>query len=147
MNGDGGRGSLGDQLSRIVRRWIAEGWQSGDPGVVDALHAPDFVDHDPGGRPPDNAGFKRGIADLYAAFPDLRARVEDLVVDETNATVAVRWSAAGTHTGPYLGAAPTGRRISFKGIEIVRIRDGRIVERWGEWDGIDLLAQLGRPHP
>jgi len=31
-----------------------------------------------------------------------------------------------------------------RGIEIVRIREGRIVERWGEWDGIDLLVQLGR---
>ncbi len=37
-----------------------------------------------------------------------------------------------------------GRTVRFKGIEIIRIRDGLIVERWGEWDGIDLLEQLGR---
>ncbi len=57
------------------------------------------------------------------------------------------WTAIGTHTGPYLGAAPTGRRIVFKGIEIVRVRDGLITERWGEWDGLDLLAQLGPAAP
>jgi steroid delta-isomerase-like uncharacterized protein len=134
-------------LATLARRWLEQGWQSGDPAVVDALHAPDFVDHDPGGRTPDNAGFKLGIAALYAAFPDLQARVEDLVVDEGRATVAVRWSASGTHTGPYLGAAPTGRRVAFKGIEILRVRDGRIAERWGEWDGIELLGQLGRIAP
>jgi steroid delta-isomerase-like uncharacterized protein len=136
-----------EELTRIVRQWIEQGWQHGDPSVVDQLHAPDFVDHDPGGRSPDNQGFKEGIVALYQAFPDLRARIEDLVVDVAAGTVAVRWSATGTHTHPYLGAPPTGRRTSFKGIEIVRIRDGRITERWGEWDGIDLLVQLGRIGP
>lgn len=131
-------------LRAIVRAWIEEGWRRGDPGVVDRLHAPDFTDHDPGDRTPDNAGFKAGIARLFAAFPDLAAEVQDLVVDAAAGTVAVRWSAAGTHLGTYLGAAPTGRSVRFKGIEIVRIRGGRITERWGEWDGIDLLAQLGR---
>jgi hypothetical protein len=35
----------------------------------------------------------------------------------------------------------------FKGIEIVRVRDGLITERWGEWDGLDLIAQLGPAAP
>jgi steroid delta-isomerase-like uncharacterized protein len=133
-----------DDLTRIVRRWIEQGWQDGDPSVVDELHSADFVDHDPGGRSADNRGFKEGIVNLYRAFPDLRAHVEDVVVDVKTGTVAVRWSASGTHTRPYLGAPPTGRRTNFKGIEIVRIKEGRIRERWGEWDGIDLLMQLGR---
>lgn len=136
-----------DDLSRLVRRWIEQGWQSGDPRVVEEMHDPDFIDHDPGGRAPDNTGFKQGIADLFMAFPDLRARLEDLVVDEANNKVAVRWSAVGTHTGRYLGAAPTGKQVTFKGIEILRIRNGLITERWGEWDGIDLLEQLGRLAP
>jgi steroid delta-isomerase-like uncharacterized protein len=133
-----------EELKCIVRQWIEQGWQNGDPSVVDRLHASDFVDHDPGGRSPDNQGFKEGIASLFHAFPDLRAQVEDLVVDIATGTVAVRWSATGTHIHPYLGAPPTGKRTAFKGIEIVRIQDGRIRERWGEWDGIDLLIQLGR---
>jgi len=133
-----------EDLRAIVRAWIEEGWRHGDTGVVDRLHAPDFADHDPGDRAPDNAGFKEGIARLFAAFPDLAAEVRDLVVDAAAGTVAVRWSAMGTHLGAYLGAAPTGRVVRFKGIEILRIRGGRITERWGEWDGIDLLSQLGR---
>ena len=134
-------------LQEIARRWIEEGWRRGNTAVVDELHAPDFVDRDSAGRPSDNAGFKQGIVRLYEAFPDLEAEVRDLVVDEPSGTVAVRWAAAGTHRGAYLGAPATGRRVSFKGIEIIRIRDGRIVERWGEWDGMDLLAQLGRWKP
>ena len=134
-------------LKRIANTWIEKGWQQGDSGVVDELHAPDFVDHDPGGRSSDNEGFKLGIERLFAAFPDLQAEVEDLVVDADTDSVAVRWSATGTHRGPYLGAEPSGCTVVFKGIEIIRIRDGLITERWGEWDGIDLLEQLGRVRP
>ncbi len=132
------------EMEQVARRWIEEGWQRGNAGVVDTLHATDFVDHDPGGRAADNDGFKLGIERLYAAFPDLVAEVRDLAVDTESGTVAVRWSAVGTHRAPYLGAEPRGRSVYFKGIEIIRIRDGRITERWGEWDGIDLLEQLGR---
>jgi steroid delta-isomerase-like uncharacterized protein len=132
-----------EALRATVIRWIEEGWRQGRGEVVDRLHAPGFVDRDPGGRPPDAEGFKRGIRDLYAAFPDFSARVEDVVVDAASRTAAVRWTAAGTHRGPYLGAAPTGRRIAFKGIEVLRFdAQGRIAERWGEWDGLELLAQL-----
>jgi steroid delta-isomerase-like uncharacterized protein len=132
-----------EAMRDLVRRWIEQGWQRGDPAVVDALHAPDFVDHDPAGRSPGNDGFKQGISELYRAFPDLSARIDDLVVDEASSSVAVRWSAVGTHQGAYLGAPPSGRRVRFTGIEIVRLRDGRIAERWGQWDGMDLLKQLG----
>lgn len=132
------------QLKAIVRRWIEVGWQNGDPSIVDELHAPYFLDHDAAGRSPDNQGFKEGIISLCRAFPDLKAEVADMVVDAGSGIVCVRWKALGTHRGHYLGAVPTGKHITFKGIEIVRIQNGRITERWGEWDGIDLLLQLGK---
>jgi steroid delta-isomerase-like uncharacterized protein len=131
-----------EEYASLVQRWIEDGWTEHDAAVVDRLHAPGFVDHDPGGRSSDNEGFRQGIASLCAAFPDLVARVEDLVIDERSGRVAVRWSADGTHMGSYLGVTPAGKTIHFKGIEIVTVKDGRIVERWGEWDGLDLLAQL-----
>lgn len=145
-----------DALAALARRWVEEGWRRDDVlpdgHIVDALHAPDFIDHDSGGRSPDNAGFRGGIVKLLAAFPDLRAEARDVVVEAGCAgasgtctgTVAVRWAAVGTQVGPYLGAAPAHRMITFKGIEVIRVEDGRITERWGEWDGLDLLAQLGR---
>ena len=42
-----------------------------------------------------------------------------------------------------MGVLPTGERVTFEGIEILLIEDGLIVERWGEWDGISVLKQLG----
>jgi steroid delta-isomerase-like uncharacterized protein len=133
------------QLEEIAHRWIVEGWQQGRVDMVDELHSPDFVDHDAAGRAPGREGFKQGITDLYGGFPDLFTVIEDLVVDPDRGSVAIRWTANGTHQGTFMGLPPTGNRVSFKGIEIIRLYEGRIVERWGEWDGIDLLQQLAQP--
>ncbi len=66
----------------------------------------------------------------------------DLVIDPAAGKVAIRWTATGSHSAPFLGVSATGKQITFHGIEIIRIVHNRIVERWGEWDGIGLLEQL-----
>lgn len=132
-----------EELKAIARRWIEEGWQKGNAAMVDELHASHFVDHDSAGRTSDREGFKEGIIQLYAAFPDFHAVIEDLVVDAAAMKVAVRWEANGTHQGTFMGIPPTGKSIAFQGIEIIHLEDERIVERWGEWNGIELLEQLG----
>ena len=75
------------------------------------------------------------------------AGVDGIVIDETAGEVAIGWSATGTHACRFLGAAPTGRSITFRGIEIITIEDSRIVERWGEWDGVDLTDRLRQENP
>jgi steroid delta-isomerase-like uncharacterized protein len=132
-----------ERLRDIARRWIEEGWQRGNPAVVDELHAVSFVDRSSGDRASGREGFREGIAQLYAAFFDFYAVIEDLIIDTAAGKVAVLWTATGTHTGPFMGLEPTGKRIHFEGIEVIRIEGDRIVERWGEWDGIGLLRQLG----
>lgn len=133
-----------EQLARIARRWVEAGWQRGDTGAVYALYAPDFVDLGAvEGRAASREGNIAGIAQLYAAFPDFFAIIDDLVLDADAGKVAVRWSATGTHRGEFLGIAPTGKRITFRGIETLRVEDGLIAERAGEWDGLAILEQLG----
>jgi steroid delta-isomerase-like uncharacterized protein len=130
------------EIYTIARRWIECGWKKGQSEVVDELHAPNFIDHNPAGRASDNHGFKEGIVQLYAAFPDFSARIEDILIDGVQSKAAVRWTATGTHCGAFMGCEPTGRVIQFKCIEIIRIDNGRIAERWGEWNPIELLEQL-----
>lgn len=122
---------------------MKEVWQERNVEAVNRLHAPDFTDRSSAGRTPDNEGFTRGLLELFHAFPDFLAKTEDIVVDDTNGKIALRWTAVGTHHGNFMGVPPTGKRITFRGIEILRIKDGRIVERWGEWDGFNLMEQLG----
>jgi steroid delta-isomerase-like uncharacterized protein len=134
-------------LERIARRWIEEVWRPGPRATFDELHAPDFRDRSPAGRGDGRDDFRRMLAEFYRAFPDFRAEVEDLVVDEARGEVAIRWRARATHRGSYLGVPTKGRALDFAGIEVIRVAGGRVAERWGEWDGMGLLAQLGLWEP
>ena len=97
-------------------------WQGGDLQDFDAVHAEQFVDHSAAGRSPDRAGFRRGIQELYVSFPEFRATVDFVTVDEMLALATIRWSAVSAST-------------RFAGIEIIRCRAEQVVERWGEWSG------------
>jgi hypothetical protein len=67
-----------------------------------------------------------------------------VIVDTDTQTVAIRWTATGTHSGPMAGVQPTGERLAFRGIEIIRVTDRRIAERWGESDAPAVVARLAR---
>lgn len=123
-----------DRLAGVVTRWISLWCAPVDWALFDELHADDFTDGSPADRPATKEGFARGLADLVRVFPDLRTTVEDLVIDEESRRVAVRWSGRGTATETFLGHEPSGEPTELTGIEIVEIRDGRIVRRWGEWE-------------
>jgi predicted ester cyclase len=118
-------------------------WQgAGLAGFMD-LHDPGFIDHSSAGRPTDRDGFRAGIEGLYRAFPDFDATIEAMVVDDIRAQVAIRWSAIGHMRGAFLEMPPSGRRIAFCGIEIIAVRDGRVIERWGAWDEAATREQIG----
>jgi predicted ester cyclase len=128
-------------LEVLARRWMAF-WQGGSLAGFEELHDPGFVDRAAAGRAGDRSGFKAGIEALYLSFPDFHAETERLVVDPTRGMVAIAWRARGRHVRAFLGRAATGAVVAFRGIEIIRISEGRIVERWGEWDGLSILDQL-----
>ena len=131
--------SLQDLVEKYVRTWDARS----EPSLVDEIMAPDVVDHQPVGPPDGVAGVKRDIAVYHAAFPDLALTCEDYVIGEDR--VAVRWSATGTHEGEGLGLPPTHRQVRLQGIDILRIAHGRVTERWGQFNGLDMMQQLTAP--
>jgi steroid delta-isomerase-like uncharacterized protein len=132
-----------DELARAAERWVEVLWVRGQADAVDELHTPDFVDRSPAERPPTNEGFALGVREIYAAFPDFETRIEDLIIDTERARVGIVWTATGTHRGAFVGYPPTGQVVRFRGIEVLRVApDGRVFERWGEWEGVDVLEQL-----
>ncbi|MEZ0065029.1 steroid delta-isomerase-like uncharacterized protein [Streptacidiphilus sp. MAP12-20] len=114
----------------------------GDLGAVDDFLAEDFVNHDPPfGGSADREGMRRAGALFRAACPDWHSE-PDLLVGEGDLVVE-HFTGTGTHRGDLLGVAPTGRALTLPGINIFRLRDGLIVERWGRVDELGLLRQLG----
>jgi predicted ester cyclase len=63
------------------------------------------------------------------------------VADDDN--IAIAYTITGTHQGDFMGIAPTGRKISARGVQIGRFENGKLVERWGSSDQLGILQQLG----
>jgi len=78
---------------------------------------------------------------MVAGFPDYQTVIDELIAEGDK--VVARITMAGTNTGTFMGIPPTGKFISFTGLYIARIANGKIVEHWGEEDGVSLLGQLG----
>jgi len=111
-------------------------------GLADQIYAANVVDRNPApGQGPGRDGIKQLIALYHAVFPDLHVTNEEIIVSGDRAVL--RWSAVGTHEGDQLGVPPTHRQIRLAGIDILRIADGRIVERWGEANGLKMMQQMG----
>lgn len=133
------------QLEARARRLAEEVMNQGDLAVAEELVAADYVHHVPGPGPapaPGIAGLTHGLAIMRSAFPDFHVIVEDAITQGDR--VMVRLTAHGTHQGPFLSTAPTGRKVTFEMIDINRVApDGKFVEHWSSVDLYGLLRQLG----
>ena len=127
----------------LVRRFYEQVWNQGKVDVTADVFAEGYVRHDlrPTQALPGPEGQAKIARDFRAAFPDLRMIV-DLVVAEGD-LVAARWTTEGTNTGAWGGRPPTGKRARFSGVNIFRLRDGRVVELWNHRDDLGLAQQLG----
>ncbi|HXD10228.1 MAG TPA: ester cyclase [Anaerolineales bacterium] len=93
------------------------------------------------GIPTGIEGAKAAHRIMLTGFPDYQTVIDDLFAEGDK--VAARITMSGTNTGSFMGIPPTGKYVSFTGIYIARIANGKIVEHWGEEDGVSLLQQLG----
>lgn len=127
----------------VVQRYFDEVWNQGKLEVLNELLAHDYVNHSSSipDSPPGPEGVKPIVAAMRRAFPDLRYRIDQLVVSPD--AVAARVTVSGTHRGDFFGIAPTGKHFEVTQTNIERFRDGKIVEHWRNTDELSLLRQLG----
>jgi len=129
-----------EQNKAIARRSIEELWNGRNAEVIDELFIEDY--RQPGAN--SRRELKEEVIALFAAGapPDMHITIEDQIAEGDK--VVTRWTWSFTHTVTFLGAAPTGKHISFTGVNIYRLKDGKIVEGWFNMDGLSLDRQLGK---
>jgi steroid delta-isomerase-like uncharacterized protein len=111
--------------------------------LFEQLFADDFLDHTPQpGRTPDKDGARQLYKILRTAFPDFHADIHWQLADGDRVTTYKTYR--GTHRGEFLGVAPTGRRIQFETVDVMRVRGGKITEHWGVANLFSLMQQLTR---
>jgi predicted ester cyclase len=135
-----------EDLKTRARRFAQEILTQGDLAVSDELFAPGCAHHGIAPGPRGSAAVQQWVATLRRAFPDLRAMVEEEIVDGTR--VVERLALAGTHRGEFLGVPPTGRHVEWPVVTIVHGGiAGTFTEHWMVWDRLDILRQIGATLP
>ena len=125
------------QNKKAVEELFESCFNQGQLQVLDRLLSPDYVGAQ-GEKGPES--FKRTVAGLRAAFPDIHYAVNDVVAEGDK--VAVRWRWSGTHKGAFRMFAPTGKAMTNTGAAIFQLRDGKIVGAALETDRLGFLQQL-----
>lgn len=126
----------------MLASYISEVWEEGNPEKVREFAAPGYRRHvNASGEPLDIDAQITRLEGMRMAFPDITVTVENVVVEGD--WIAFRGVLTGTHQGPFLGIAPTGRSVRVSLVDMMRLENGKIAEQWGGPDMVDLLGQLG----
>lgn len=128
---------------KLVRQFYEQVINKGDFDLASKIMVANFWDH---GNPPDQPkgieGFKQFLSMLSTAFPDIRVDIEEMLAE--GEFVAVRLKVTGTHKGILLGKIPpSGKHATWSGMDFLRIREGKIIERWVVRDLLGLMQQIG----
>jgi steroid delta-isomerase-like uncharacterized protein len=142
----GDEGTTADERERnkaVIRRFVEEVQNRKSEDVYWELNDPDFVNLAP--LPPGiTADREGGFAYLFGfmnAFPDSRVTIDDMIAEGDQ--VVTKKTFTGTHTGEFAGIPATGKPVTLQFVDIMRLRDGKIVEHWNCIDQLSFMQQIG----
>ena len=126
---------MAEDPETLGNRFHNDLFEKGDLAAAEEILAGDFVIHG-AGLPPELTtgpeGAKRYAQAIRTGFGgDVNISHDDVIVHGDR--VVIRWTARGTHDGDLLGVPATGRPIKVTGIDIFRVKDGKLAELWQNW--------------
>jgi steroid delta-isomerase-like uncharacterized protein len=134
-----------EALEEAIARYN-EAWNAHDLDAIMAMHAPDMVFHNhTAGESAEGEAVRDHIGAIFETWPDIRfdgrrtyAR-QGLIVQE--------WTATATHSNTMrrgdLVAEPTGRTITWDGLDVIPFEDGLVKRKDVYSDSVSILRQLG----
>ncbi|HKS77616.1 MAG TPA: ester cyclase [Gaiellaceae bacterium] len=134
------------EANRALLERYVELYNAGDLEACMELYAEDAVQWMHDGLFAGVDAIQERLARDLTAFPDARYVVESFVEDGD--TFADEWTFTGTNTGPFRlpdgsEVPATGRPVEIKGMELVEVRDGKIVVDNLYYDFMAAVSQLG----
>lgn len=128
----------------VVRQWVETVWNQGNVERITDFHPTTFANE---GNPSTPEEAKQWHLNHRSTFPDIHYHIDDLFATEDR--VAMRWTATATHRGIFWNfIPPTGKQITWGGMHLLRLAEGKIVEVWALQNSIAQLRQMGATlHP
>ena len=118
-------------------------WNGGNVDLVDAMYAEGCVRHNADmGDSKGPEGVKKFVKWVYTAYPDFKVSFDKRF--ELKDRIVTLWSATGTNNGPLNEKMPaTGKKVSFSGLGMQVIENGKITEEWAYYNQLPLYSQMG----
>jgi predicted ester cyclase len=131
-----------DENKAVIRRFVEEVQNNKSEAAYDELNDPEFVNlSSPPGIPSDKEGGKMYLFGFLNAFPDCHFTIDDMLAEGDQ--VVTKKTFRGTHTADFAGIPPTGRKVELQFVDIMRVRDRKIIEHWNCIDQLAFMQQLG----
>ena len=134
-----------ERNTATVLRMFEETWNRGNLGFIDEVIADDFRDYPPKRFFTTPLQGKQSLYDAVKGFRDGASdfHFEALKTVAEGSHVTYLGRATGTHDGTFFGVPPSGKSFSVLGINEFHLEDGKIVERWGVFDVMGMMMQIG----
>ena len=134
-----------ESLERKIARYN-EAWNSHDLDAIVAMHAPRMVfENHTAGETAEGDEVRGHIASIFETWPDIHFETRRLYVRD--GVVAQEWTASATHRNTMrrgdLVAEPTGKRIEWRGVDVIPFEGGLITRKDVYSDSVSILRQLG----
>jgi predicted ester cyclase len=135
--------SITSQNKNVVIRFNKECIEQGNPGSFKEILAEDVVNHAaPAGAPNGFTSFTHFLNDvLRKGISGLTVQIQQQVAEGD--LVCTRKKITGRHTGELLGIPPSNKTVEINVIDIIRLKDGRYVEHWGQHNFAEVLREIG----
>ena len=133
-----------ESAERLAREFLERVWTlPHDLDAIDELMTEDYVITSGGKKIRGRAAFKAWVADFHRIMPGATNQVLDVFANPTGDRVVSRWVCTGQNNGLF-GLPPDGRTVSFSGLAVWAVRDGRLAECWVERAGLELYLELSK---
>ncbi|MBK8026155.1 MAG: ester cyclase [Chloroflexi bacterium] len=131
-----------ERNKNIVRYFYEHVFTEGHVEKLKDIMDEDFEDHGEAlfGSPHGRAMLEGGIAHMSKMFPVKAVEIQDMIAEGD--MVGVRGVMTLHHVNDWLGPA-TNKMLTWNGLSVFRIKDGKIVERFFNSDSLYILEQLG----
>lgn len=135
-----------DVNKEVMRKIADQVFNRGNIAAIDECYADDYYDNSLGraqlfGIAPDREGLKKMIASVRAGLSDMTAEIELMAAEGD--LVAIRTRGTGTHTGMFMGVPATGKKVEIVDFHFYRLKDGKIVEHWNQYNTLEIMQTLG----
>ena len=132
-------------LEEAVGRYN-QAWNDHDLDAIMAMHAPDMVfENHTAGESARGADVREHIASIFETWPDIRFETRRLYARD--GVVTQEWTATATHANTMrrgeLVAEPTGKRIEWRGVDVIPFEEGQIKRKDVYSDSVSILRQVG----